>query len=147
MSTQKQIEANRRNAQHSTGPRAPQGKARFSRLARYESSLRRSYYRALETLEIRRSRRPEPPEQNLRNETLMTATRAPAKMRIGAVARKDGVVSELRRAGPDWVVVEHLPGNETGPSDVQEPSIGAVTPVEQDLRRPVRSSSAGGASG
>ena len=33
MATEKQIEANRRNAQHSTGPRTPEGKARSARNA------------------------------------------------------------------------------------------------------------------
>jgi len=89
MSSLRKIEANRRNALKSTGPKTPEGKARsrlnalkhgllgaallqdvsgnnaFALLIRYESSIRRSWFRALQMLDRtqaqRRDRQPPAP--------------------------------------------------------------------------------------
>jgi hypothetical protein len=70
MSTRKQIAANRRNAGKSTGPKTAAGKDRanafmglatshgpFVQLSRHETTIERSYHRALHDLERLQARR------------------------------------------------------------------------------------------
>jgi hypothetical protein len=104
MASAAQIAANRANAARSTGPRTVEGKARvayirdsergntIARLDRYQTSLERSYYRALHDLERRLSN----PESSAMSEPPRGASALSPK--IGFGSQNDFCSESLSRA-------------------------------------------------